>query len=96
MPLSNKEYSTQDLDMAAWLSLLGYPMGFTHDGESSGGHPIGSWVFTDHDERLEVNVEKFANGMAMVNPSEFYEEINKTRNALFKFLGIPIKRPQRS
>jgi hypothetical protein len=85
-------FSTQDLDLAAFLSLSGFPMDFTRDGESSGGHPIGSWVFSDYDGDVRVAVEKFKTGQALVDPHKYYAEIGNTRNALFKFLGIPLKR----
>ncbi len=86
-----KEYSTRELSMAAYLSMNGYMFELHEDGQSRSGHPVGTWVFSDRDGGMGVHIRKFNNGDAKVEPSRFLNEVNSVRKAMFDFLGIKPK-----
>jgi hypothetical protein len=55
-------------------------------GRRRNGHPIGAWTFVN-DSVLKQLIEKF-NGPDGKVLKDYHDAINKTREDMFKFLGI--------
>jgi hypothetical protein len=80
---------TANLTLASFLILRGQEARLVQDGQSPGGHPIGSWEF-DSDEAQKLAREYDA-GEALVDPQLFHKAVTETRKQMFTFLGIERK-----
>ncbi len=88
---SNQLQRTTDLAMATYLIMQGHTASMEQVSEAIGqerpNHPQGAWVF-DATPELAEQVEAFNEGEARVEPSAFQAQLNTTRRAMFKFLGM--------
>jgi hypothetical protein len=74
------------MTLAAYLSLVGFKYELERDGSTAAGHPIASWEFSG--DGLAVEVKKFTDGAAMVEPDQFFREVRRIRGVLYDFLGL--------